>query len=78
MEGGVGIDDVASFLKRKDKTLLDILEVSMPLAINSLDLYIKILRKIEDVRTKKVFEILIEKEKKHLSKLGELIGELVT
>ena len=67
-----------SFLKGKDKTLLDILEVSMQLEINSLDLYIKILRKIAEVRAKKVFEILIEEEQNHLSKLGELIGELVT
>ena len=40
MEGGVRIDEVVSFLKGPDKTLLDILEVSMQLEINSLDLYI--------------------------------------
>src|SRR5664279_1282794 len=56
MEGGVRIDEVVSFLKGPDKTLLDILEVSMQLEINSLDLYIKILRTIEDAGAKKVFD----------------------
>ncbi len=77
MEGGVRIEDVVSFLQGRDKTLLDILEVSMQLGINALDLYIKILRKIEDVRAKKVFDILIEEEKNHLSKLGKLLGERI-
>jgi rhodanese-related sulfurtransferase len=78
MEGGVRIDEVVSFLKGPDKTLLDILEVSMQLEINSLDLYIKILRNIEDAGAKKVFDILIEEEKNHLSKLGKLLGERAT
>jgi rhodanese-related sulfurtransferase len=78
MEGGVRIDEVVSFLKGPDKTLLDILEVSMQLEINSLDLYIKILRTIEDAGAKKVFDILIEEEKNHLSKLGKLLGERIT
>jgi rhodanese-related sulfurtransferase/rubrerythrin len=78
MEGGVRIDEVVSFLKGPDKTLLDILEVSMQLEINSLDLYIKILRNIEDSGAKKVFDILIEEEKNHLSKLGKLLGERIT
>ena len=78
MEGGVRIDEVVSFLKGPDKTLLDILEVSMQLEINSLDLYIKILRNIEDAGAKKVFNILIEEEKNHLSKLGKLLGERIT
>ena len=78
MEGGVRIDEAVSFLKGPDKTLLDILEVSMQLEINSLDLYIKILRNIEDAGAKKVFDILIEEEKNHLSKLGKLLGERIT
>ncbi len=78
MEGGVRINEVVSFLKGPDKTLLDILEVSMQLEINSLDLYIKILRNIEDAGAKKVFDILIEEEKNHLSKLGKLLGERIT
>jgi len=63
MEGGVRIDDVVSFLKGPDRTLLDVLEVSMQLEINALDLYIKIFGKIEDVRAKKVFDVLIKEEK---------------
>jgi rubrerythrin len=50
----------------------------MQLEINSLDLYIKILRNIEDAGAKKVFDILIEEEKNHLSKLGKLLGERIT
>lgn len=74
MEGAVRIEDAISFLKEQGKTLLDILEVSMQVETNALDLYIKILREIEDVNAKKVFGILIGEEKQHLSRLGNLLG----
>ncbi len=45
----------------------------MQIEINSLDLYIKIFREIEDLDAKKVYQELIKEEKTHLSHLGKLI-----
>lgn len=78
MEGGGRIEDVIAFLEERDKTLLDIIEVSMQVETNALDLYIKILREIEDRNARKVFDVLIREEKHHLSSLGKLLGERVT
>jgi len=78
MESGVRIDDAISFLKGQGKTLVDILEVSMQVETNSLDLYIKLSREIENTNVKKVFGVLIEEEKSHLSRLGKLLGEKIT
>lgn len=78
MEGGGKIEDAISFLKEKDRTLIDILEVAMQVETNALDLYIKILREGEDASAKKVFEALIEEEKQHLFRLGRLLGERVS
>lgn len=75
MEGGVRIEDAISFLKKQGTTLLDMLEIAMQVETNSLDLYIKMFRKIEDIKAKKIFGGLIEEEKLHLSKLGKLLGE---
>ncbi len=75
MEGGGKIEDAINFLKEKDKTLIDILEVSMQVETNALDLYIKISREIKDSNAKKVFDLLIKEEKHHLSRLGSLLGE---
>jgi len=78
MESGVRIEDAISFLKEQGKTLLDILEVSMQMETNAIDLYMKILRKIEDANAKKVFDIIVEEEKHHLSRLGQLLGGRAT
>ncbi len=73
MEGGVRVEDVIDFLKGKDRTVLDAVEVSMELETNALDLYIKMLREIEDKNVRRVFASLIEEEKHHLSMLGALL-----
>lgn len=77
MEGGVKIEDAINFLKAPGKTLADMIELSMQIETNALDLYIRMLRKIENRDAEKVFEILIAEEKEHLQKLGQLLGERV-
>lgn len=74
MEGGVRIEDTINYLKGKGRDLMDILEVSMQVETNALDLYIKILREIMDFNAKKIFNIIIDEEKQHLSRLGKLLG----
>ena len=75
MEGGVRIEDAVGYIKDRGNALLDILEVSMQFETNSLDLYIKMFRQIEDISAKNIFSGLIEEEKLHLSRLGKLLGE---
>ncbi len=78
MESGIRIEDAVNFLRQKGNILIDIIEVSMQVETNALDLYIKILRDIENTDAKKVFEMLIEEEKQHLSRLGKLLGKRIT
>lgn len=73
MEGGVSIEEILMWLKAPDRTLQDVLELSMQVETNSLDLYIKMLHEIEDENAQKVFGVLIAEEKVHLSRLGKLL-----
>jgi rubrerythrin len=73
MEGGVQVEDIIGFLRGRDRTVRDSVEVSMELETNALDLYIKMLREIEDKNSQRVFASLVEEEKHHLSMLGELL-----
>ncbi|TAN44252.1 MAG: hypothetical protein EPN22_07130 [Nitrospirae bacterium] len=75
MESGVQVEEVISLLQEKGAALQDILEVSMQMEANALDLYVKMLREIKDNNAGKIFESLIAEEKKHLSRLGKLLGE---
>ena len=73
MEGGVSIEEIFMWLRTPDRTLQDVLELSMQVETNSLDLYIKMLHEIEDENAQKVFGVLIAEEKAHLSRLGKLL-----
>ena len=70
MEGGMRVNEVLEWTKEKE--LLDILELSVSLEVNSSDLYIKMERKVEDERAKKTFQVLAEDEKDHLSRLASV------
>ena len=77
MEGGVKIEKVLGFLKEKGRTVGDLLEISMEIETNALDLYVKMLRKIGQENARKVFTSVIEEEKHHLSLLGKLLEQRV-
>lgn len=78
MEGGISMEGVIEWLKDKNRTLQEVLELSMQIEMNSLDLYIKIFHEIDDMNVKKVFNILIDEEKTHLSRLGKLLGSKIS
>jgi rhodanese-related sulfurtransferase/rubrerythrin len=78
IEGGVSVDEVVGWIKKENSALQDILEISMQIETNSLDLYMKMHTEVEDELAKKVFNILIEEEKIHLSILGKLLGSKIT
>ncbi|MBF0329041.1 MAG: hypothetical protein HQL10_07775 [Nitrospirae bacterium] len=75
MESGEQVEDVIDALRKNNAALEDILEVSMQVEVNALDLYIKMLREIKNERVVSVFASLIDEEKRHLSRLGKLLGE---
>lgn len=74
MEGGVSVDEIAGWLKKEKAVLHEILEVSMQVETNSLDLYMKMLTEVDDKSAENVLHVLIEEEKAHLVKLGTLLG----
>jgi rhodanese-related sulfurtransferase/rubrerythrin len=77
MESGIAVQDALSWLKDKKRELQGLLEFSMQIETNSLDLYSKIISQIEDEKAKNVFHGLIEDEKSHLSRLGRLLGSTI-
>jgi rhodanese-related sulfurtransferase/rubrerythrin len=75
MEGGAQVEDVIAFLREKDRTLQDLIEVSMQVEANALDLYVRMRRGIKNDSAEKVFSSLIAGEKGHLERLGALLGK---
>jgi rhodanese-related sulfurtransferase/rubrerythrin len=75
MEGGQQVEEALAFLQGEDRTVRDMIEISMQIETNALDLYIKMLREIKVETVGKVFASLIEEEKRHLSRLGRLLEE---
>lgn len=73
MEGGVLIDDALEWLHNSRRSLRDILELSMQLEINSLDLYFKIMDKAGSEDIMAIFSSIIDEEKAHLIHLGDLL-----
>ncbi len=73
MEGGVSIEEAVGWVKNGNSELQDILELSMQIETNSLDLYLKILGEVEEGTAKEIFNNLIVEEETHLSRLGKLL-----
>lgn len=72
MEGCIKISEAIDRIFGK-KDLRDALEYSMQIETNSLDVYMKILREVE--KADELFKDIIDDEKAHLKKLGELLSE---
>jgi len=77
MEGGVSVDEIVGWLRKEGAALHEILEVSMQVETNSLDLYMKMLTEVEDKSVKNILHVIIEEEKAHLLKLGTLLGSKI-
>lgn len=72
MEGCIKISEAIDRIFGK-KDIRDALEYSMQIETNSLDVYMKILREVE--KADELFKDIIDDEKAHLKKLGELLSE---
>ena len=75
MESGSQVEEVIALLRDNGGSLQDILEVAMQMEANALDLYVKMFREIKEKNAGTVFGSLIEEEKRHLSRLGNLLEE---
>jgi sulfur-carrier protein adenylyltransferase/sulfurtransferase len=71
MEGGMRVGRALQWAQGKPLGM--ILELAMSLETNAYDLYIKMKRKIDDVRSGEVFALLAREEKLHLGKLAALL-----
>jgi sulfur-carrier protein adenylyltransferase/sulfurtransferase len=75
LEGGFQFEE---FVRENDPRLnteTDILELSLMLETQALDLYLRFAGKMEDQETKKVLFRLGDEEKAHLAALGRLLDE---
>ncbi|HXZ37969.1 MAG TPA: ferritin family protein [Thermodesulfobacteriota bacterium] len=68
LEGGMGLKEVLEWSRGKE--LKDILEFSISLEANAIDLYIKMERRIEGTEAKEVFLALSNQERNHLKRLS--------
>ena len=77
MEGGISVDKAIDWLSDQENNLISVLELSMHLEANSLDLYMKIYNELDNDDAKQVFSGLVEEEKGHLAKLGNLLNDKI-
>lgn len=75
MEGGVSISEAFEEILSVKRDIKSLLEFCMQMEVNSLDLYMRILRLVEE-KTRDVFNHIIADEKRHLKQLGEKLSEL--
>jgi len=78
MEGGISVDKALDWVRDQKEGLISVLELSMHLEANSLDLYMKIYNELENKDAREVFSGLVEEEKAHLEKLGNLLNEKIS
>ncbi len=78
MEGGISVEKAIEWLRNQENNLIRVLELSMHLEANSLDLYMKIYDELENDIAKKVFSGLVEEEKTHLERLGNFLDRKIT
>jgi rubrerythrin len=75
MEGGVCVSKALEWAQGKNAR--EILEFSMSVETNAYDLYLKMIRRIEDDNTCRIFKNLASEEKIHLEKMGELLEKRI-
>jgi len=75
MEGGIPVGTGLSWAKNKGAR--EILQFSMAMETNAYDLYLKMIPRMTDEKSARVFKTLAEEEKGHLDKLGKLLEQRV-
>jgi sulfur-carrier protein adenylyltransferase/sulfurtransferase len=75
MEGGMSISSALDWVRGKGLT--DVLDLAISLETNSYDLYIKMVRRGSDEKTKELFSLLSASEKEHLKRLAGLLDRKI-
>jgi rubrerythrin len=73
LEGGIGLKKALEW--SQGKGLRDILEFSISLEVNAIDLYIKMERRVEGKDPKEVFLALSNQERNHLKRLSAALEQ---
>lgn len=76
MESGISVSEAIAWVKEPERQPQDILEFSMQLETNSLDLYMKISRETDSAEIQGIFKVIIDEEKQHLERLGNLLNSM--
>jgi rubrerythrin len=71
MEGGVSVAEAVAWAR--DKNMGMVIELLMSLETNAYDLYIKMERRMEDEKSKKIFRALYNEERSHLKSLSRAL-----
>ena len=71
LEGGMVLEEALEWTGGKE--LQDVLELSISLEVNAIDLYIKMERRVEEKESKQVFQTLSNQERTHLKRLTGLL-----
>jgi rubrerythrin len=72
LEGGIKLKDALEWSRGKD--LKHILEFSISLEVNAIDLYIKMERRIGKKEAKEIFLVLSNQERNHVKRLSTALG----
>ncbi len=76
MEGGVDTQELLRENRKFVESVPSLLDLSMMLETQALDLYLRFAGKIESAPTKEVLYRIADEEKSHLEALGKLRGQL--
>jgi rubrerythrin len=71
LEGGMTLSHALEW--GKGEGLGGALELSISLEVNAIDLYVKMERKVEESEAKKVFQVLSNQERRHLTRLSDFL-----
>jgi len=75
MEGGVSVPKAIGWIRGRQ--VRDILELAISVETNAYDRYLILRRELEDENSRRVFEVLSDEERRHLTKLTRLLEHFI-
>ena len=73
MEGGFNVDEYIEKNEKYTDSIFKVVNLSMMIEAQALDLYLRFTKKISDKDSKEVLHSIAEEEKEHLASLGKLL-----
>lgn len=75
MEGGVSVPKALGWIRGRQ--IRDILELAISVETNAYDRYLILRRELENEHSRRVFEVLSDEERRHLTKLTRLLEHFI-